>query len=363
AYTDRYDVITAEPPPPNHAGVVNLYSRELYRLARQRLTAGGVITQWLPVFQLSPSDIRSMIAAFTAELPHTALLYGYSQELILIGGNAPLHIDSERVPSRQVQADLMHSGIESLADIAGAQLLNDGQLRRLVTGVEPLSDDRPSLQYPWESLSDTPSYALLFGVRESEGPQTPAALATRRALIALNAPATNPERDELAFGNAVARALAARPRSEALLALLGVEEETASLAARALSRPGVGALLALDDAAATAMQKRAERDVVHGAAITVARRAFYRGQWERALALLDAFAPPRGWLPSRELLAGTALRALGRSDAARQRLQHAAELSTDREAQRTLHALAEQAAQPLDADLGPFGLRSIRSRH
>ena len=68
---------TTEPPPPNHAGVVNLYSREFYRLAARRLAPGGVITQWLPVFELSSSEARAMIAAFVAELPHTALLYGY----------------------------------------------------------------------------------------------------------------------------------------------------------------------------------------------------------------------------------------------------------------------------------------------
>ena len=67
-HAQRYDVITAEPPPPNHAGVVNLYSREFYRLAKSRLAAGGVLTQWLPVFELSNAEVRAMIAAFVGEL-------------------------------------------------------------------------------------------------------------------------------------------------------------------------------------------------------------------------------------------------------------------------------------------------------
>jgi spermidine synthase len=43
ATDERYDVITSEPMPPYHAGVVNLYSKEYYGLARDRLTPGGFV--------------------------------------------------------------------------------------------------------------------------------------------------------------------------------------------------------------------------------------------------------------------------------------------------------------------------------
>ena len=72
----QYDVITSEPPPPNHAGVVNLYTREYYAAARRVLAPGGVLAQWLPIFQLSESDTRTIVSAFVAEFPHTALFYG-----------------------------------------------------------------------------------------------------------------------------------------------------------------------------------------------------------------------------------------------------------------------------------------------
>src|SRR5206468_8297209 len=45
----RYDVITAEPPPPKNAGIVNLYTREYFELLHDRLAEGGVATYWLPV--------------------------------------------------------------------------------------------------------------------------------------------------------------------------------------------------------------------------------------------------------------------------------------------------------------------------
>ncbi|HMI91519.1 MAG TPA: fused MFS/spermidine synthase, partial [Polyangiales bacterium] len=159
----RYDVITAEPPPPNHAGVVNLYSREFYRLAASRLTAGGVITQWLPVFELSNAEVRAMIAAFVAELEHTALLYGYREHLILIGSRRPLAIDPARAEQASrdpgVMRDLKRSGIGDVDDVLGSAIETDAELRREALNAVPVSDDLPSIQYPHESVQHDSAYA------------------------------------------------------------------------------------------------------------------------------------------------------------------------------------------------------------
>ena len=44
--TGRYDVITAEPPPPHNAGIVNLFPGTSTRA--ERLVDSGVVTYWLP---------------------------------------------------------------------------------------------------------------------------------------------------------------------------------------------------------------------------------------------------------------------------------------------------------------------------
>ena len=47
--TDQYDVITIDPPPPvAAAGSSLLYSEEFYRVAKRRLSPGGILQQWLP---------------------------------------------------------------------------------------------------------------------------------------------------------------------------------------------------------------------------------------------------------------------------------------------------------------------------
>jgi spermidine synthase len=251
----RYDVITAEPPPPNHAGVVNLYTREFYELAARRLTERGVITQWLPTFQLSRSDIHAMIAAFTAALPHTALLYGQGEQFILIGSRSPLVLDAERfwarADSASVRRDLRQSGIDGASDIAGSILLADADLRALAKGQPILRDDRPSIQYPFEDVHDAHDYVRLFGghldaseALEFRGSEAQRAQVLRirssleHVLRAGSLPLTDPRREA-----EITRALESWPESEALLELLGLHFERATLARHALQRPSTLPLL------------------------------------------------------------------------------------------------------------------------
>ena len=65
---ERYDVILADLFVPWRAGVGSLYSREHFEAARDRLTAGGLFVQWLPLFQVSRREFdlvaRTMLAVF-----------------------------------------------------------------------------------------------------------------------------------------------------------------------------------------------------------------------------------------------------------------------------------------------------------
>jgi spermidine synthase len=60
----RYDLITAEPPPPRVSGVQNLYSREFFDLARKRLRPGGFVTYWLPIHELLANEAKSVVRGF-----------------------------------------------------------------------------------------------------------------------------------------------------------------------------------------------------------------------------------------------------------------------------------------------------------
>lgn len=69
----RYDVVTLEPMPPNHAGVNSLYSEEFYRDAYERLNSGGIIAQWLPFHLVEAVDSASLVATMEAVFEETVL--------------------------------------------------------------------------------------------------------------------------------------------------------------------------------------------------------------------------------------------------------------------------------------------------
>ncbi|MBI4885661.1 MAG: tetratricopeptide repeat protein [Acidobacteria bacterium] len=155
-----YDLITLEPPPIVHAGVAGLYSREFYRSARSRLTPGGYLSQWLPVFGVPHDTILSMIRAFVDVFPNAVLLSGANTNLLLIGANdARNTIDPGRVAAAllrapAVQADLRRLDLGSPREIVGTFVASTETLVAATRESPPVTDDRPIQEYGKRSLLD-----------------------------------------------------------------------------------------------------------------------------------------------------------------------------------------------------------------
>ena len=144
----RYDVITAEPPPPKNAGVVNLYSREYFALVRERLTEGGIATHWLPVHQLSPADARAIVAGFCSVFPDCTLWSGRGLEFMLAGTRGlsagPDEQSLGRLWSTPTSAQQLRDiGFDS-PELLGMTFLGDAEfLGEFAAAQAPLDDDHP----------------------------------------------------------------------------------------------------------------------------------------------------------------------------------------------------------------------------
>ncbi|MBI3924884.1 MAG: fused MFS/spermidine synthase [Armatimonadetes bacterium] len=145
----RYDIITAEPPPPTNAGIVNLYSREYYELCRSRLRPGGIAAQWLPIFQLSPFEARTIIRAFQEVFPHCYLFEGDGLQLCLVGSEEPITLDYSAMKAKVLRnrAVLEPVGLGDPELVAAALLAGPEELRAYTAETPPLTDDRPYIQY------------------------------------------------------------------------------------------------------------------------------------------------------------------------------------------------------------------------
>ena len=84
--TERYDVVVADNFHPARSGSGALYTVEHFRAVRERLAAGGVFCQWLPLHQLDRRTLRSIVRTFIAVYPQGwAMLATNSLETPVLG--------------------------------------------------------------------------------------------------------------------------------------------------------------------------------------------------------------------------------------------------------------------------------------
>ncbi|WP_296285177.1 fused MFS/spermidine synthase [Pseudomonas sp.] len=152
--TERYDMITLEPPPPSAAGVVNLYSRDFYQLAASRLEERGIVAQWLPLPTQNDEESRSLVRSFIDVFPYATLWTTEFHEMLLVGSPEPLHLDMSTIRQRFEQPDvaaaLSEVGIDSVEALLATWVTDRAGLERYAGDALPVTDDHPRIEYaPW----------------------------------------------------------------------------------------------------------------------------------------------------------------------------------------------------------------------
>lgn len=144
----RYDLITGEPPPPQSAGIVNLYTREYFRLARDRLADGGILSYWLPLDTTGADGARAIIRAFCDVFDDCTLWAGTRLDWILVGTRGARAGVAESAFTRQWREPraarrLRSIGIEVPEQLGALFLADAPGLRAETEGVDALVDDFP----------------------------------------------------------------------------------------------------------------------------------------------------------------------------------------------------------------------------
>jgi spermidine synthase/MFS family permease len=146
----RYDVITSEPMPPEFAGVVNLYAREYYELARAHLRPGGLLVQWLPFHLVTLQETVDILKTVQSVFPQTTL-WLHSSTGIIVAGLDPIEIDGagvEQALSREpLRSRLERLGVRDLLDLADLHALGPASIRAATRNAGIITDDRPSLEF------------------------------------------------------------------------------------------------------------------------------------------------------------------------------------------------------------------------
>lgn len=103
ATTDQqFDVITADPIHPWSGGAGYLYTVEYFRTVASRLDRGGIACQWLPIYELTPRDLATVVRTWNQAFAHVLVWMTY-YDTVLIGSNDPIVLD-ERLIDRRLRA-------------------------------------------------------------------------------------------------------------------------------------------------------------------------------------------------------------------------------------------------------------------
>ena len=163
---NKYDLITAEPPPPKNSGIVNLYTQEYFQLLYDRLADGGYVTYWLPVYQFTESEAKAVVKAFQNVFSESSLWTASEYEWMLLGVKNPGSRVSKDAFARQWQdasvAPEMHSlGFTSPEQIGSLFIADHDQLGQWLSGGLSLIDNFPfRLSH---KLPDEKTYLPLYG--------------------------------------------------------------------------------------------------------------------------------------------------------------------------------------------------------
>ena len=117
---ETFDGITSDPFDPWVKGTAALYTKEFFELARQHLNPGGVVTQFVQLYESNEEAVKSEIATFFEVFPNGSVfantVMGQGYDLVLLGQAEPRPIDVDRLEER-VQSPEYARMAQSLEEI------------------------------------------------------------------------------------------------------------------------------------------------------------------------------------------------------------------------------------------------------
>jgi len=155
---EKFDIITSDPIHPFVKGSATLYSKEYFEMVKDRLNPGGIVTQWVPLYETDMETVKSEIATFFNVFPDGAIfaneLNGGGYDLVMLGWAAPTKIDVDAVeqrfesaPFRAVAQSLGQVGFNSAIQMLGTYAGRASDLQQWLADAQINRDGDLRLQY------------------------------------------------------------------------------------------------------------------------------------------------------------------------------------------------------------------------
>jgi spermidine synthase len=156
---EKFDAITSDPIHPWVKGAAALYTKEYFEHVKAHLNPGGVVTQWVPLYESTEDAVRSEIATFLDVFPNGTVwrndnVNGRGYDVVLVGRleETPINVDAwqAKIDSpayAAVKASLAEVGYSTLLDVLKTYSGGGKDLARWVAGAEINTDKNLRLQY------------------------------------------------------------------------------------------------------------------------------------------------------------------------------------------------------------------------
>ena len=153
---EKFDIITADPIHPWVRGAASLYTSEFYDLCRSRLTADGVVTQWVPLYESNSAAVKCELATFLQAFPRASLWSGQNlatgYDLVVVGtiGHqeiSPRSITQRLRSNRPLQRALTEIGLPNSDALLGRFAADGAILTNWLRDAQINRDCNLRLQY------------------------------------------------------------------------------------------------------------------------------------------------------------------------------------------------------------------------
>ncbi len=118
---EKFDIITSDPIHPWVKGSATLYTKEYFELCQQHLNPGGLITQWVPLYETKEDVVKSEVATFFEVFPNGTIWSndknGQGYDVVLLGSAEPMTINVDELQRRLDQPD--YSAVAKSLDLVG----------------------------------------------------------------------------------------------------------------------------------------------------------------------------------------------------------------------------------------------------
>ena len=155
---EKFDIITSDPIHPWVKGSATLYSKEYFDLVKRHLNPGGIVTQWVPLYETDAATVKSELATFFDAFPNGSLWgndnNGVGYDTAVLGQVEEPKIDVEDVQRRlmspeyaRVSQSMRDVGFTSVLDMLATYAGQRQDLMPWLEGAEINRDGNLRLQY------------------------------------------------------------------------------------------------------------------------------------------------------------------------------------------------------------------------